>query len=155
MQFNLLRVTEAFSCMRAWLQKSSKWPVSIINTMSLILVSGPVSFMNSGCKHSETSNTKGKTLEPFTDMNYWLFILGHLKYDDRDLEELKTLYTICLSVTQFHHFYSEVDSFTLRPECATSSVNKLPVILSYLSMTYFLWSLTSRKITCTVRLHKE
>ena len=35
-QCDLLRVTEAFSCKRAWQQKSAEWPVSIVNRTSLV-----------------------------------------------------------------------------------------------------------------------
>ena len=36
-QYDLLRITEAFICKRAWQQKSAEWPVSIVNIMSLIV----------------------------------------------------------------------------------------------------------------------
>ena len=37
-QCDLLRVTEAFSCKRAWQQKSAERSVSIVNRMSLVLL---------------------------------------------------------------------------------------------------------------------
>ena len=36
-QCDLLRVTEAFSCKRAWQQKSAEWSVSIVNRASLLI----------------------------------------------------------------------------------------------------------------------